>query len=337
MAGGEMSERPSEDELIATYFAPLAGPCGLGLRDDAAVLSLAPTEDLVLTTDLLVAGVHFFAEDPPALIAKKSLRVNLSDLAAKGARPLGFLLGLALPRDWTSRWLASFAAGLGEDGAAFACPLIGGDTSMTPGPLTIAITALGAVPKGAMVPRAGAVAGDLLYVSGTIGDAALGLKLRESHETPPSWQSLLSAAAKACLADRYLLPQPRLSLAEALRENAHAAMDVSDGLAGDLAKMLRLTDMTAEIALARIPFSSAAAEALRADPGLAETLLSGGDDYEIICAVPPDRAAAFETLASAVGIAVAPIGTAREGTEPPSFRCPDGAFLRLARPSFRHF
>lgn len=332
-----MAERPSEDELIAAFFAPIAGPAGLGLRDDAARLSPDPSEELVATVDLLVAGVHFFAEDPPELIAKKSLRVNLSDLAAKGARPLGFLLGLALPQDWTPQWLASFAAGLGEDGAAFACPLIGGDTSKTPGPLTIAITALGAVPKGAMVPRAGVVSGDMLYVSGTIGDAALGLKLRGRRETPPRWQSVLNAPAKAFLADRYLLPQPRLALAEALRENAHAAMDVSDGLAGDLAKMLRLTGMTAEIALAQIPFSSAVREALRADPGLAETLIAGGDDYEIICAVPPDRAAAFEALVSGAGVAVAPIGTAREGTAPPSFRCPDGAFLRPARPSFAHF
>lgn len=329
--------RPSEDELIAAYFAPLAGPAGLGLRDDAAVFSPAPAEDLVVTADLLVGGVHFFAEDPPELIAKKSLRVNLSDLAAKAARPLGYLLGLALPETWTSRWLAAFAAGLGEDGAAFACPLIGGDTSRAPGPLTIAITALGAVPKGAMVPRAGVVAGDILYVSGTIGDAALGLKLRGSGEGPPAWANALSAGAEAFLADRYLLPRPRLALAEALRVNAHAAMDVSDGLAGDLAKMLRLTGMTAEIALAQIPFSAAAREALRADPGLVETLISGGDDYEILCAVPPGRAGAFEALADAVGIAVARIGTAREGAAPPSFRCPDGGGLCLARPSFRHF
>ena len=170
-----MTDRPSEDDLIARYFAPLAGAAGLALKDDAALMTPPKGSDLVLTVDALVAGVHFFADDPPDAIARKALRVNLSDLAAKGARPLGFLLALALPADWTADWLGGFAKGLGADGELYDCPLLGGDTVKTPGPLTLSITAFGAVRSGRMPARTGARPGDLLYVSGTIGDAALGL------------------------------------------------------------------------------------------------------------------------------------------------------------------
>ena len=166
--------------------------------------------DLVLTTDALVAGVHFFADDPPGAIARKALRVNLSDLAAKGAAPLGFLLALALPADWTADWLEDFARGLGEDARAWDCPLLGGDTVKTPGPLTLSITALGSTPTGGMAARTGVRPGDRLYVSGTIGDAALGLRLRLGQGP------LLSEAHRLHLLDRYLLPRPRLALAPAM-------------------------------------------------------------------------------------------------------------------------
>lgn len=326
--------RPSEDELIETYFAPLAGPGGLGLRDDAALLSPPVGQDLVLTTDILVAGVHFFPDDPPALVAQKALRVNLSDLAGKGAAPAGFLLGLALPDSWTTEWLAGFAEGLGQDSSAYMCPLLGGDTSRTPGPLIISITALGLVPVGGMVPRGGVAAGDLIYVSGTIGDAALGLVLRRGGA---AWGGALSGAARAFLEERYLLPQPRLALAEVLRGFAHAAMDISDGLAGDLAKMLRLTGMTAAVAVPDVPLSDAARDALAHEPGLVERLLCGGDDYEILCAVPPDQREAFEAAAAAVGVPVQAIGFAEPGARPPSFKASDGTSLALPRPSFQHF
>src|SRR5579863_10119745 len=206
-----MAERPSEDDLIARFFAPLAGPEGLGLRDDAALLTPRPGSDLVLTKDALVAGVHFFGDDPPAAIACKALRVNLSDLAGKGAEPVGFLMALALPADWTADWLEAFARGLGDDASAYGCPLFGGDTVKTPGPLMVSITALGRVEQGKMVARTGVKAGDALYVSGTIGDAALGLKLRLEPE--PS----LDAASRDFLLGRYLLPEPRVALAPALR------------------------------------------------------------------------------------------------------------------------
>jgi thiamine-monophosphate kinase len=270
-----MTARYTEDELIARLFAPLAGPAALGLADDAALLPPTP-EPTVVTADMLVAGVHFFADDPPALIAKKALRVNLSDLAAKAADPLGFLLSLALPPDWTNDWLGAFAAGLAEDARAFGAPLLGGDTTATPGPLTIAITALGRAPR--FVPRSGARPGQGVFVSGTIGDAALGLALRRESGLLPG----LSQASRAFLLDRYLLPRPRLDLVPTLRVHAAAAMDVSDGLAGDLAKLCAASGASAVVETAHVPLSAAAREVVALDPGLLETVLTGGDDYEIL-------------------------------------------------------
>lgn len=328
--------RPTEDELIARFFAPVAGLAGLNLTDDAALLGVGEGQELVLTSDMLIAGVHFFAGDPPAAIAKKALRVNLSDLAAKGAAPLGFLLSLALPQGWTEPWLAQFAQGLGEDAQAFGCPLVGGDTVKSPGALTLSITALGTVPQGTMVARGKVAAGDLLYVSGTIGDAALGLRLRRADEADRAWIAALDPAAQNELRARYLLPQPRLDLAAALRRYAHAAMDISDGLAGDLAKMLRLTQMTAEIAVADIPLSQAARQALTLEPTLVAPILSGGDDYEILCAVPAAKAAAFEAAAKAAHRPVTQIGRARRGEGPPRFRDGRGP-VTLASLSYQHF
>lgn len=329
--------RPSEDELIAAFFAPLAGPGAFGLRDDAAILAPPPGCDMVLTKDLLIGGVHFFPDDRPEDIARKSLRVNLSDLAAKAAEPRGFLLGLALPEDWTAQWLAAFARGLGEDAAAYGCPLLGGDTVKTPGPLAISVTAIGAVPAGRMIQRTGARAGDLLYVTGTIGDAALGLRLRLDGAADRHWTRATSPRAAAYLGDRYLLPQPRLVLRDALRAHAHAAMDISDGLAGDLAKMLRLAGMTAEIDAAAVPLSEAAREVFELAPTLIETILTGGDDYEILCAVPPDQGVGFEAAAAAAGLKAHAIGRALPGAAPPVFTDAEGRALVFAKASYQHF
>jgi len=326
-----MTGRPSEDDLIARYFAPLAGPAGLGLRDDAALLRPPPGRDLVLTTDALVAGVHFFADDPAGAIARKALRVNLSDLAAKGATPVGFLLDLALPGDWTQDWLAAFAAGLGEDAAAYSCPLLGGDTVKTPGPLTLAITAIGALEAGRMPPRFGVKAGDRLYVTGTIGDAALGLRLRLGRGPT------LDDAHRRCLLDRYLLPRPRLALAAAMSAYAGAGMDVSDGLVGDLTKMLRVSGVTGRIHLARLPLSDAAAAAIHADPALFEIAATGGDDYELLAAVAPTSCAEFEAAAAKADVAATCIGEAFAGREPPLFLDRDGREASFRASSFSHF
>lgn len=324
--------RPDEDGLIARFFAPLAGPGALGLRDDAACLSPRPGHDLVLTTDALVESVHFLPEDPPASIARKALGVNVSDLAAKGAEPAGFLLSIALPAFWTEDWLAAFAAGLGEASRDFSCPLLGGDTVKARGALTLSVTAIGEVPAGRMVRRTGARTGDVVCVTGTIGDAALGLKLR----TAPRWAESLSGEERSHLADRYLHPQPRHQLARVLREHAHAAMDVSDGLAGDLAKMMRVSGVSASVEARKVPFSSAARRAMAAEPELFDLAVTGGDDYEILCTVPEKNLDSFLKEADSVGITVSAIGRVVAGHALPVFRI-DGSERRYDAGSFSHF
>ncbi|WP_439498827.1 thiamine-phosphate kinase [Bosea sp. (in: a-proteobacteria)] len=332
MAGD--SQRPGEFELIARYFAPIAGPGGLGLRDDAGLLRPARGYELVVTTDALVAGVHFLPDDPPASIARKALAVNLSDLAAKGAKPDGFVLTLVLPKDWTPDWLADFAGGLAQEAQAGGCPLIGGDTVSTSGPLTLSITAFGSVPAGRMVRRSGAKSGDLVLVSGTIGDGALGLKVHAPGR--PDWVAGLGEAARAHLTERYLHPRPRLVLAEALQLHASAAMDVSDGLVGDLAKLLSASGVGAEIDLDTVPLSDAARAAIMADPALAELAWTGGDDYEILCTASEREYPALAAAAERAGLGLAPIGrvTSQEGT----VRYLEAGRARLfAQGSFTHF
>ncbi len=326
-----MPSRSGEDELIARYFAPLAGPAGLGLRDDAALLEPPPGEDVVLTTDALVAGVHFFADDPPGAIARKALRVNLSDLAAKGARPLGFLLALALPAEWSEDWLKAFAAGLGADAAAYGCPLAGGDTVATPGPLTLAVTAFGAVPKGRMARRSGVRPRDRLYVTGTIGDSAIGLAIRRGCGPD------IPHADKEFLLDRYLAPRPRVELAKVVAMRANGCMDVSDGFVGDLTKMLAVSGVTARVPIYRLPLSPAARAAIAARPELFAIAATGGDDYELLAAVAPESAPAFEAEAAAAGVPVAFVGEAAEGDGPPLFVGPDGGQVTFPRGSYSHF
>ncbi|CAH1668527.1 thiamine-phosphate kinase [Chelatococcus asaccharovorans] len=336
-----MSKAPlSEDDLIATFFAPLAGPGALGLRDDAACMAAPPGADLVVTVDALVAGVHFFADDPADAIARKALRVNLSDLAAKGAAPLGFLLTLALPAPWPDQlappavWLAAFARALGEDSAAYGCPLLGGDTVKTPGPLTLSVTAFGQVPTGRMVARTAARPGDLIAVTGTIGDAALGLRLRLEPQAP--WIAALAPAERAHLVQRYLVPQPRNVLAGLLRADGHAGMDVSDGLVGDLEKMMRVSGVSARVALDRVPLSDAARHAIAVEPALFETAMTGGDDYEILLTAAPAAMARLQADAETAGVALSVIGEVRDGTDAVAF-CRDGAVLAFGRRSYSHF
>ncbi|WP_230531930.1 thiamine-phosphate kinase [Microvirga roseola] len=325
-------ERLGEDSLIARFFAPLAGEGGLGLLDDAASFSPKPGHDLILTTDALVETVHFLPGDPPGSIARKALGVNVSDLAAKGADPAGFLLSLALPENWTEEWLAGFAAGLGEAARDFSCPLLGGDTVKAKGALTLSVTAIGELPKGHMVHRMDAKAGDVICVTGTIGDSALGLTLRSS----PAWTASLLPGDGAFLADRYLNPQPRHRLAKAVRTHARAAMDVSDGLAGDLAKMMRASGVTAIVEIGQVPLSAAARRAVEADPTLVDRVLTGGDDYEILCTVPEKNLDSFLKEADSVGITLSVIGRVLEGHERPVFRM-EGIERRYDVGSYSHF
>ena len=333
---GQKSERESgEDRLIARHFKPIARhPGALGLTDDAAMLTPPPGHALVVTADAIVGGVHFFPDDPPDAVAKKALRVNLSDLAAKGAKPAGFVLTLALPKGIGDGWLKAFARGLGADAKTYDCPLFGGDTVYTPGPVTISITAFGTLPRSTMVKRSGARAGDHVIVTGTIGDAALGLTLRKRRGAVKRWK--LDAAMRRHLLARYLVPNPRNALAEALRRNASAAMDVSDGLVGDLGKLCRASGVGAEVDVARVPLSKAALAVLVADPKATETMLTGGDDFEVVATVPPRKLKSFLAAARRAGVPATGIGRVTVG-EGARFLGPDGRPLRFARTSFSHF
>ena len=328
------STESAEGRLIARYFRPLAThPGALGLGDDAAVMTPPPGCDLVLTTDGVIAGVHFFPDDPPGSIGRKALRMNLSDLAAKGAKPAGFLLSLALPRGTDEAWIAAFAAGLGEDIAHYGCPLLGGDTDHTPGPVSVSIAAVGTVPHGKMVRRSTAKPGDSVVVTGTFGDAALGVKLRRDKSLAKSWR--LTQAMVRHLEQRYLLPEPRDALAEALLHHAGAAMDVSDGLAGDLVKLARASSVAAEIDVARVPLSDAARAAIGAEPPLIETMLTGGDDYEIVLTLAPQELPALRAAAKAAGVPVTEIGRVEAGEGARFIH--DGKALAFARASYSHF
>ncbi len=326
----------AEDRLIARHFRPLAThPGALGLVDDAAVVALPPGRELVLKTDGVIAGVHFFADDPPETVAKKALRINLSDLAAKGAEPFGFLLSLALTPEAADGWLKKFTAGLRADAKKFGCPLLGGDTDHTPGLISVSIAAFGTLPRGSMVRRDGARAGDRIVVTGTIGDAALGVVLRRDPDAARRWG--LNRAMRAHLLRRYLLPEPRNAIAAALRRCAHGAMDVSDGLVGDLAKMCRAARLDATIDIARVPLSRAARTALAAEPALIETILTGGDDFEVLAGVPARRLDAVRKAARKAGVAITEIGRFSRGPGRARFVDAQGRVLKFARPSYSHF
>jgi thiamine-monophosphate kinase len=297
MAEGEFA-------FIARRLRPLATTrSALDLADDAALLDPPPGRQLVLAKDAMVAGVHFLDDDPPGQIAQKLLRVNLSDLAAMGAAPLGYLLALARPKDLADDWLAAFCAGLAADNAEYQIALFGGDTVATPGPLTLSLTAIGEVPKGAALLRGGARPGDDLWVSGTLGDAALGLKVLR-HELE------VTADARACLVERYRLPRPRLALGQQLRGIASAAIDISDGLVADLGHVLEVSGVGADLRADALPLSPAARDL----PAARDSALAGGDDYELLFTAPPERRGEIEALSRRLELRLTRIGAIR--TEP---------------------
>jgi thiamine-monophosphate kinase len=324
----------AEDSLIARYFKPIAtDPGAFELVDDAAILKVEGA-DVVVTTDAIVEGVHYLPSDPPDTVARKALRTNLSDLAAKGATPAGFVLTLA-SRTADENWLEPFARALGEDAKSYGCPLLGGDTVSTPGPVTISITAFGRVGEGKMVRRSGAKPGDRVMVSGTIGDAALGLDVLKNGPVAKALAG--DPKGTETLIARYRVPQPRNALAAALRDHASAAMDVSDGLAGDLAKLCAASGVSAVIDTPAIPTSATAASLLSRGVVGIEALIAGGDDYEVLCTVPQAKADAFAEAARQTGVAVTDIGTILAGTSPPKFLNGQGGELTLRRRSYSHF
>ncbi len=279
-----MSNR--EQDLIQTYFAPLAGDGAAGLMDDAATWVPASGMETVLSTDTLVSGVHFIGDEPADLLARKALRVNFSDLVAKGAVPCGYLLNLALSPAQDGDWLKSFSAGLAQDQSEFGCKLLGGDTVSTPGPLMVSVTAIGEVPAGGVVRRGTANAGDVLYVTGTIGDSAVGLQVLKGQ---------CKTVDDSYLIDRYRVPRPRIECLEVIREFASASMDVSDGLIGDLEQLAAASGVGAKLNADLVPLSEPVQSLSLLDDQVLNRALTGGDDYEILFCVPYTKADAFET------------------------------------------
>jgi thiamine-monophosphate kinase len=304
---------------IAKFFAPLAGEAGLGLKDDAAVLTPPPGRQLVLTVDQMLEGVHFITGDDPALIARKLLRRNLSDLAAMGATPLGYLLTTALPAALPEAWLAGFAKGLEIDQRQFGIGLLGGDSSSSRADIALTATLIGHVAPGEALPRNGARAGDKIFVTGTIGDAVLGLEARRGKLTDRT----------GFLTRRSLLPDPRVGLP--LAGIVSAAIDVSDGLVQDLSHICRGSGLAASIHAELVPASPEAA-ALGQD--YLEMRLTGGDDYELLLAVPPEMAEALR--AACRDVPVTEIGVFRHGGGV-EILSKDGAALDFHSSGWKHF
>lgn len=297
------SRRIGEFELIARYFAPLAkGFAGAGgLKSDNAFIAGDAQHDLVVKTDTVVSGVHFLDGETANFVAAKSLRVCLSDLAAGGATPFVYQLSLALPEAWTEAWVARFARGLAADQRRYGVVLCGGDTVVTPGPLTVTITAIGKVPRGRGLTRAAARAGDELWVSGTVGDGALGLRAARGQLASPA------------LEHRYRQPQPRTSLGPRLVGIATAAADVSDGLLADAGHIADASRLSIAIERDWVPLSAAARRAVAADPRLWSDVLGGGDDYELVFAAPPRKRQALLRAAEAAAVRLTRIGSLGEG------------------------
>jgi thiamine-monophosphate kinase len=317
-----MTNSSSEFELIAEFFAPLAtSPGAFGLKDDVALVPARAGHDLVVTTDTIVAGVDFFANDPPASIARKALRVNLSDLAAKGAEPFGYLLSLMLPAEIGRPFLKDFAAGLESDQKHFAVSLLGGDMSGTPGPLAISITAFGYVPVGRIVRRSGAREGDLVFVTGTVGDSGGGLALLENQAVS------ISDETRAWLIARYHVPEPRVMFAPALRA-ASAAIDVSDGLLADLGHVADASGVRIEIEAERIPLSPSLIELWGDGVDAIVRAAIAGDDYEVAFTARAPIADAH-TAVTRIGRVVKGSGVALLDAE--------GGEIAVPRKGFAHF
>lgn len=326
------ANRAGEFELIARYFAPLASkaPLAFGLKDDAAALRPSTGSELVLTTDTIVSGVHFLANDPPKTIGRKLLRVNLSDLAAKGAKPRAYLINCSFPRDISEEWIAAFAEGLAADQDVFGIVLIGGDTTATPGPLTLSATAIGELPRGSMLRRKGARVGDGIWVTGNIGDAGLGLRVLKGEDL-----SLSDAFAAPCVA-HYRVPSPRSGVGPKLRGLARACLDVSDGLVADLGHMCAASNVGAEIHGDGVPLSAAARRALAAGKVELGELLTAGDDYELIFAVAARDEPKLARVAKSAGVKITRIGQATR-SKGVVVRDAQGNPLTLVRDGYRHF
>ena len=305
------ASQSGEFDRIARYFAPLARsyPEAFGLKDDAAVIEPTLGTKLVVTTDTIVAGIHYVGDEAPELIAAKLLRVNLSDLAAMGATPRAYTLNVALPTEIDDCWLEAFTDGLADDQARFNVVLIGGDSVGTTGPVVLSLTGYGEVPASGAVLRSAAQPGDNVYVSGTIGDGALGLRVVKGH-----LPGLPERDADALIA-RYQKPEPRLGLIRRLaQKSVLAAADISDGLVADLSHIADASGVAMLIRADAVPLSHAARYALNRDTELLATILSGGDDYEVAFCVPSDAEEIVQAIARESGVQVTAIGVVESGS-----------------------
>lgn len=308
-----MTAPADEFDIIRALFAPLAThPAARGLIDDVAVL--AARDGLVVTTDAIIEGVHFLPNDPIDTVARKALRVNLSDLAAKGAKPVGVLLTLLWPNARPAAEITEFARGLGEDLKLFDVALLGGDTCATPGPLTVSITAFGE-PYGARTPsRAGASIGEQVWVTGTIGEGFLGLMQLTSEP------EILGAAPEdqldyhAAHARRhYRVPQPPVGFAPAIAEFASASIDVSDGLLADAGKLAAASGVAMRIDADAVPLLGGEAYVARHGAAGLMRLLCGGDDYQALFTAAPESRGAIVAAGRAAGINVTLVGDVEAG------------------------
>ena len=322
------SPRRGEFELIAALLAPLAGSDAraLGLVDDAALLPQTSGLDTVVTTDTLVAGVHFLNTEPPEIIARRLLRVNLSDIAAMAALPVGYFLNLTLSPEIEDRWLEAFTAGLAADQKIFGITLFGGDTTRTPGPLTLTATLIGEAPSSRSVRRSTARDGDLVFVSGTIGDAGLGLARLKEGASPDDF-----------LVERYQLPEPRLALGRALCEVASAMADVSDGLVADLGHICEASGIGAAIRADAVPLSAQVRRSLETGDTAVASLLTAGDDYELVFTVPPDRVEIAWAAADSTGVPITKIGNITGEAGKVTVRDDSGVDITPEIAGFRHF
>ncbi|MCB1503636.1 MAG: thiamine-phosphate kinase [Hyphomicrobiaceae bacterium] len=322
-----------EADIIGEFLAPLtAGDAGaFGLLDDCAALVPQPGHELVLTTDSLIEGVHFLSGDIPGF---KALAVNVSDLVAKGATPRAYLMNLALPAQPTRGFMARLAAELAEAQSAFGCHLIGGDTDRTPGPFTITITAIGTIPAGRIVRRRGAKAGDAVVVTGTIGDAAMGLRLRT--DCALSRHQRIAGAMMDQLIASFDRPKPHIAGVNLVIEFASAAMDISDGLAKDLERLVGVSGVSAAIGLDLVPLSQPAHAMLDAGLATRAQLVAGGEDYQILMTVAPDRIEAMHREAAKADVPVTVIGRIASGAGV-TWHGADGAAVKIPETGWDHF
>lgn len=335
-----MPERPDiyggEFDIIRDFFAPLTtGNHGsLGLTDDAAVLGLPAGKELAITADTLVCDVHFRRNDPARTVAHKLLAVNLSDLAAMGATPYAYTLAVAWPGDLDLEWIKDFAAGLGAAQEHWRIDLVGGDTVRTPGPMTLNLTAFGFIETGRALTRSSVCDGDRLFVSGSLGDAALGLRVLQGELAPDN------TADRHHLIERYQQPTPRIALGGRLIGTANAAIDISDGLLADVGHMARASGVDIQVNAGELPLSEPAEKLISGTPELLKAAYAGGDDYELVFAVPADRSLNFANLSRELKLPITEIGHAmkcRGDNATVKLMGTDEVEINVTRTGYRHF